>query len=684
MHGTCSASHQDHCWPWHRSERYGPLRRSSSKGLSLNIRAWRWGPLLAVVVAALASGCIEIPNKLFSCEQDADCERLGGTQEPYICRANVCVQPGSNDGPDGGLDAGSDGGLDAGSDGGVVACTQVSAPLPCLAMGWCWDNPLAAGSELYAIRGRSETDIWAVGKNGAALHWDGQCWARRATGKSETELRGIWPASEDKWWAVGEGGTLLEWNGSAWLIRDQGAATFRGISGSASGMSAFAVGDGGSLLALNGQQWTPRNAGTSRNLSSVWVASDSEAWAFADDGFIFHGVNGVWNQDPFTPSKSVSLVSAVGLGDGGILAVGTGTLVRLDGAVWKQSDFSNPTLPLNGVWHDSNRTWLVGAPPSIHLLEGSSEPSGTPRVLNAVWSRGEKAWAVGESGTIVQRLDSRWSEAPGGVARTVRGLWQTAGTGLWAVGDDGLIMRRVDGLWRPVTPPASTSFRAIQGFGEQLLVLGADGKVYTYQDGQWSPPEEASPGGNLNALWGTGPDQLWAVGESGLIRRRTANGSWVSEVGAGSVSLNAIWGSSATDIWAVGNNGSIYHRGASCNATSCWTPAVLTTPTTFAFASVWGSSTTDVWAVGNGGVIYRFTGSSWAPQTSGTGVALRAVAGRDSTHVWAVGDNGLVLIWEGSVWTRQTVGLGRSLQALWVTQDAVWAGGLHGTILKQQ
>ena len=105
----------------------------------MNTRAWRWAPLLVVAVGALSSGCIELPDKAFSCEQDEDCANVGGAGAPYVCRGNVCVQPVPGDCPDAGLDGGSDAG------GG--ACTQVSALRPGLGdeAAWVAQDTLWAG-----------------------------------------------------------------------------------------------------------------------------------------------------------------------------------------------------------------------------------------------------------------------------------------------------------------------------------------------------------------------------------------------------------------------------------------------------------------------------------------------------------------------------------------------------------
>lgn len=641
-----------------------------------------------MAVGALTSGCIELPDKRFSCTQDGDCEGIGSEGEAYVCREKVCVLPGSGGDPDGGLDGGADSGTDAGPDGGTdggpdagpVACEQDPALMPCN-VGWCWDNPLAAGSRLFAIRGRTENDIWAVGADGVALHWDGACWSRRRLGTRFQDLRGLWPAAGNTWRVVGINGTLLTWDGSGWTDGTLGTPTLHDISGGADG-TAFAVGEKGTVQFFDGASWSAQDAGTSSTLTAVWTVSRSEAWAFAEDGGIFHGVDGGWSLDSPLPARPVAYKGAVGLPGGGVVAVGMGSIVRREGTMWTQSDVTPLTTPLNGVWHDSGRTWIVGD--KVYLLDGGTEPSGTSRVLNSVWSRGERAWAVGESSVIVQRTGSQWAEAPGGATRTVRGLWSSP-DGLWAVGEGGLIMRRVGDVWNPVPPPAVTNFRAIWGSGNLLMVLGDGGKVYVYRDGGWRTEE---PGGNLSALWGLGPEQVWVVGAGGEIQRRQSDGGWVPETSTDgiSVSLSAIWGSSVTNLWTVGSAGSVYRREPQCTSATCnWVKQTLPPAATSEFTGVWGTDSGKVWVVASGGDIYHYDGGTWAPQPiNGGNPGLSAISGRGETEAWAVGNNGSVATWDGNNWTLRIVATGRGLMTILVTEDAVWAGGRDGTIFRKQ
>src|SRR3569832_143919 len=38
----------------------------------------------------------------------------------------------------------------------------------------CWENPLPQGNDLLAAWASSDSDAWAVGIAGVAVHWDGQ------------------------------------------------------------------------------------------------------------------------------------------------------------------------------------------------------------------------------------------------------------------------------------------------------------------------------------------------------------------------------------------------------------------------------------------------------------------------------------------------------------------------------
>jgi|GEM_PF-2386303 len=669
------------------ASRYGPaLAHQQGLGVTTNTRTWRWGPLLALTVGTLSSlHCIDLPRKSFVCSTDEDCTGLRGPGgEQYVCVSEgFCDVPGQPDagdtqdaGTDAGSDAGSDAGTDAGSDGG---CTQPSALPTCSTSNWCWDNPLSEGRTLFTVRGRSETDVWAVGERGIALHWDGTCWARLPP-VSTQELRAAWPAAGKTWWIAGAGGALHRWDGSAWTSQMLAeSSTIYDIEGS-SDTSAIAVGQGGAIYSFNGTQWSPQSwdAGVSPapDLLAVWPASNTEAWAVGRGSALVRGVDGGWVT--VNRSGSIDLMDiAAGVDAGTAHAVGRGTLSTYSNGAWSSASYATSSTPLNGVWTSGGATRIVGPASTIYVLGKAAEPSGTPQVLNSIWGNDAALWAVGASGTLVRRGATQWSELPGGVTRTINTFWGADAQGLWAAGDSDLLMRRQDNLWSPVAPPEAGSFTALWGSGD-LLFAAENSKVHLLQGGRWTSSTFPN---TVNALWGTGAVPVWAVGNSGLIRRRDETGAWNSEgsfLVIGNTQLNAVWGSSATDVWAVGNGGAVFRR----DITGSW--ASLKPSTSTDLLAVWGSGPRDVWVVGLNGVAYHYDGSGWTSFSTGVTQTLRALTGRSSDSVWAVGDNGTITFWNGTSWTPQVSGVSENLRAVWVTPGNVWVGGANGTVLRLQ
>ncbi len=115
-----------------------------------------------------------------------------------------------------------------------------------------------------------------------------------------------------------------------------------------------------------------------------------------------------------------------------------------------------------------------------------------------------------------------------------------------------------------------------------------------------------------------------------------------------------VWGTGPDDVYAVGQPGLIYHYdGTSWQRQSC--------PTTVPLTSVWGDPATDrVYVTGHGGVILRSNGDGiWTAMGSGTGENLYDVGefiqskpAGDTRFVLAVGDHGTILRLAGDAWQR--------------------------------
>lgn len=107
--------------------------------------------------------------------------------------------------------------------------------------------PLASQADLLSAWGQGE-ELWAAGRNGVILHFDGTNWRTEESGTKAT-LNAIFGLSPNDIWAVGEAGTVLHFDGNRWLLV---------------GIDAY-----------------------SGNLKAIWGSASDDVWIGGEDG-MFH------------------------------------------------------------------------------------------------------------------------------------------------------------------------------------------------------------------------------------------------------------------------------------------------------------------------------------------------------------------------------------------------------------
>jgi hypothetical protein len=124
----------------------------------------------------------------------------------------------------------------------------------------------------------------------------------------------------------------------------------------------------------------------------------------------------------------------------------------------------------------------------------------------------------------------------------------------------------------------------------------------------------------LHAVWAESSERQWFVGEGGRAyvtdTSPPPDGDNESvavrliEMNSGSLrTLNAIWGFGPNDIWAVGTQGVIRHWTGGNTKTDAWQS--VPSPVTHDLHSLWGSRPDDIWAVGAEGTVIHWDGTSW-------------------------------------------------------------------------
>lgn len=154
--------------------------------------------------------------------------------------------------------------------------------------------------------------------------------------------------------------------------------------------------------------------------------------------------------------------------------------------------------------------------------------------------------------------------------------------------------------------------------------------------------EVAPPAGALGQLYGvhgSGPADVYAVGDAGLLLRWDGQAWSVVNIGlptAGPLTgaLTAVWAFGPRDVWLGANMpaASLFHYAGAAPAQ----PVALVTnrPVT----GLWARAAGDLFAAADG--VFHYDGAAWTalvPSGEPNLAAIRAVWGTDSQHVWGAG-----------------------------------------------
>ncbi len=316
-------------------------------------------------------------------------------------------------------------------------------------------------------------------------------------------------------------------------------------------------------------------------------------------------------------------------------------------------------VAFTAVWGSSkDDVWIVGTQGAILHWNGTSfttTPSGTKNALFAVSGTGPNdVWAVGSRETVLHSKGfangaASWAAGPAVAPMLVKygapanenllfALWARAGGEVWTAGEPYPV------LLDDSTNPINANFWRRGGFGDEPWT--------------WDVIADALV---VRGFWAAAPDDVWAVGgTAGSSKNRTgrtfhttgstrgASPEWTEYDSQSFTQLNAVWGSGANDVWAVGDAGVVRR----------WTGAtpkrwqVVSVPTDHDLTGVWGSGPNDIWVVGEHGTILHFDGASWTQPVAafqpGVEPHLRGIWGSGPNDVWVVGDS-TVLHFNGKV-----------------------------------
>jgi hypothetical protein len=540
-----------------------------------------------------------------------------------------------------------------GFDAGRIGCASgVCAPLfgSCVKIGWqqVVTEPDIA---ISAFWGSAPDDIWAVGGDLATLHFDGQGWTRIPGLVGNDLLAAIWGTAANDVWAVGTNGTIarLE-NGAFKKVTSPTTKWLQAVWGSAPD-NYWAVGETGTMLHYNGQAWTVEPTLTAQNLYALWGDGPNNIWAVGGNGVVLQRTAAGWSVRNASQTNVEYLLGVWGDGTGTIWATG-------------QTGDGYALLLRGPSWTDMGVTFFGG--------------------FASVWGSGPKdVWFVGgdsedvDSGELYHYDGARIMEhAPPTDFNYLQYVWGTGPDNVWTFAYGESFARSQGTGWRqPQTVdavPASFGPAAIYAASPTSIWAIGDGQAIRYDGAKFVAITPAFTD-ELTDVTGSGANDVWAVGEAGIILHSTNGSSWTEVLPRPfSAYFSAAWSPGPNKVIACGNGTAAHFDGQdwSGHAIGGWC------------FDLWGSAPNDVWGVGSAGRIYHFDGNVWTQlPSSPTTEELFTIWGSAANDVWAAGTRGVVLHYDGTSWKKvDTVALG-SLDTLWGTaSNDVWMAGQVGTV----
>lgn len=274
------------------------------------------------------------------------------------------------------------------------------------------------------------------------------------------------------------------------------------------------------------------------------------------------------------------------------------------------------------------------------------------RALLSIWGTGpESVYAVGGplgndgfEALVLHYDGDAWTDLHAGGTDT---FWWVTGTGdddIWMVGERGRISHYDGASFSETEPPTTaTLWGAIAFAADDVWAVGGmvggpstqpDDVVLHYDGAAWQPVTlpGAPLGRALFKIWGTSSDDLYVVGEAGVIWHKDVD-TWNNESGAPPVAtgnLTTVHGCGSDEVYAVGGRDLLQRDGTG------WTRSdkLLSNDVNGVFCAGPGEAA----IVGTGGLKQRLVAGAWeddfAKDPHGN---LHAVWGDGAGSYWAVG-----------------------------------------------
>ena len=541
---------------------------------------------------------------------------------------------------------------------------------------WTWINPFPQGNDLNDMWGTSENNVYAVGNNGAVVHYDGITLTKITT-IAQKNLNSIWGSSENDIYATGEYGTFIHYDGNNWKQVNTGFYdNFFNVWGLSSN-SVYASITSGRYFHYNGSTWTLKFLGFNDIILDMWGTDDNNLFAVTSLGAIIHYNGSEWS---IMSEANGTLNTIWGIDSNNIYAAGyNGKILHYDGNNWSlmENGISDQNI-LKILGTSSNNIYAVSEEKVLYY-NGSTWSEITIDInnkkLGGLWLDPENhIFVCGDTGNIFHYYDNQWTEMSSGYNLSIESIWGSSPSNIITVGEYATTYHYNGSEWI-FKDAARGHFKHIFGLSEnKMYAAGID--VIQYDGNNWSNMQSRSPV-QLYGVWASSENNIFAVGLNGTIMHYSDNG-WSALSSGTSNDLYSVWGSSPNNVYAVGKEGTIIkYDGSQWSSIDSGTSAVL--------KSIWGSAASNIFVVGESSTIIHFDGKSWSSMNAGLNYNYHSVWGTSGTNVYATGEGSNCFIhYDGNTWKHKFSGVSL-MHGIWASsKNNIYMVGPDGAILNKK
>jgi hypothetical protein len=407
---------------------------------------------------------------------------------------------------------------------------------------------------------------------------------------------------------------------------------------------AFAASlSGGGLFRFDGTTWTSVPGPVANGKGNLQCPAPGQAFVQVNGSLPLRWTGTGWTQLPATGlgtrAGPWAVVSPTEIYLAGDSANVDRAFFRFNGTSWSEVGRLRSTQQVGRPWADPRGgAYFPSALGRVEKVAAAavsavSVVSYQPSLRDVVVTSPSSAFVVG-AGAFLARWDGiRWSvdAPPAGMpsVREFRSVWSDGAKNAWAAGGNSAVVRYDGAGWSAVSdatrPVAATdSYNGVWGSGSDVWVVG-DNTILHCRPTPSCTNESSGGTGALNGVWGTSPANVFAVGAGGRIARYNGT-SWTQMTSPGNATLYRVAGSGPNDVWAIGDSALFHFDGTQwTNAANAAAGGDLrsllqragSAPGIPNTAGIWVRNAREVYITTPYGAVGRYDGTQWFEVLSG-------------------------------------------------------------------